>query len=477
MDILMATSELVGIAKVGGLADAVAALSKTLKTMGHNVTIAMPRYQVVEEAGLMVARRLTKLAVEVDLGEEGEALTYPVTLFDARLASGVELLLIDIPGQFDRPGVYGDGGVDYEDNARRFGLFCRALAAVVEMRASEGGAFDVVHAHDWPTALLPYLLRGGDIRTVLTIHNGAHQGLFPKEAMDDIGLNWDDFHPAGLEFHGQLNLLKAGVLSADVVTTVSPSYADELSTPAGGAGLDGVYSSLAAPLTGIVNGIDYALWSPATDPHLHQRYDAEDASNKGRCKAALLHELEMAIDPDRPLLVALGRIDAQKGSDLLAEAIVPIVRTDAQLVIAGDGDPELVDVLAEAAGQASPDARYLGRVSEPTAHRLLSAADAVLLPSRFEPCGLVQQYAQRYGALPIAHAVGGLKDTVVDCDMKLETGTGFLFTEPTSEALVGAVQRAVAAMATPAWGTLRRRVMRLDRSWEGASRRYVQLYR
>ena len=322
-----------------------------------------------------------------------------------------------------------------------------------------------------------HLLQDEDVRSVLTILNAAHQGVFEDGALRDIGLSQGAFDSGALEHGGKLNFLKAGIVGADVVSTVSATYARELCTDEQGAGLESVLRALPNPLVGIVNGIDYAQWSPATDANLVARYEAEDDSNKGRCKSALLLDLEMSIDPDRPLLVSLGRIDPQKGSDLLAEAIVSIVRTDAQLVIAGDGDPELVDVLAQAAGEASPDARFLGRVSEPTAHRLLSAADAIVVPSRFEPCGLVQLYAQRYGAVPIAHGVGGLRDTIVDCDAKLASGTGFLFDEPTATALVGAVQRAVAGMRTPGWGALRRRVMRLDRSWERPARRYQQLYR
>lgn len=467
----MACSEVAPIVKVGGLADAVAALAKTLSRLEHKVihkvTIALPRYQALEAAGLMMARRLTPLRFDVG-GERVDA-----TLFDARLTAGVELLLIDVPGAFDRAAIYGE-----PDDAKRFGRFCRAVVQLCKAKADAGTPYDAVHAHDWPTGLLPYLLSKlpERPRTVFTVHNAAHQGRFDKSALDEIGLDPADFTPASLEYYGDLHMLKAGVLSADAVTTVSPTYARELLEPDSGVGLDGVFRSRGGELIGILNGIDYAHWSPATDPNLPARYDAENAANKGRCKAALLHELDLHVEPERPLLVSLGRIDEQKGSDILAASLGEIVRTGARVVIAGSGDPTLMSLLEDAAQSSNDQAVFLGAVSEPMSHRLMGAADAVLMPSRYEPCGLVQQYAQRYGAPPVARAVGGLRDTIVDCDAQLMTGTGFLFDEATPEGFVAAVQRAVSGMALPSWGVLRRRVMRLDHSWERPARRYSRLY-
>ena len=465
----MACSEVVPIVKVGGLADAVGALSKTLSRLGHKVTVALPRYALIDESGLMLARRLTQLKFTV--GEE----QVDCALFEGSLGSDVKLVLIDVPGQFEGDSVYGEEASDAE-NATRFGRFCRALAIYVDKCASKGMPFDVVHAHDWPTALLPLLLRETDVRTVFTVHNAAHQGRFPEAALASMGLEPDATTMSMLEHDGGLNLLKAGVLSADVVGTVSNSYAREIQTAEGGAGLDEVFRVRGEQLVGIINGIDYARWSPSTDPQLPARYDAEDTANKGRCKATLLRELALPIQPDRPLLVSLGRVCAQKGSDVLAESLAAIVATGARVVIAGDGDEAMCQALAAACEALGDDAKYLGKVSEQLSHRLIAAADGVLMPSRFEPCGLVQLHAQRYGALPIAHAVGGLRDTVVDCDAQVETGTGFLFDELSPDALVGAVQRAVTAMHRPSWGKLRRRVMRLDHSWESPARRYARLY-
>ena len=470
MDILMACSEVVSIVKVGGLADAVGALAKTLSRLGHKVTVALPRYAMLNDSGPMLARRLTPLKFEVD----GE--TVDCALWEGRLGSDVDLAVIEVPGQFEDPWVYGPAGADDPNNFKRFGQFCRALAIYVEKRAAKGMPFDVVHAHDWPTALVPVLLRDADVRTMFTIHNGAHQGQFPMSSLSSIGLSEDDALASVLEHNGQLNLMKGAVLAADVVGTVSPTYARELQRPEGGAGLDDVFRTRGEQLVGIINGIDYARWSPSTDPQLPARYDAEAVGNKGRCKATLLRALELSIDPDRPLLVSLGRVCAQKGSDILAEAIPEIVATGARVVIAGEGDPDMMAALKAACDAAGADARYLGAVSETVSHRLLGAADAVLMPSRFEPCGLVQLHAQRYGAPPIAHAVGGLRDTIVDADAHADTGTGFLFDDLTSENLVAAVKRAVAIMHQPSWAKLRRRVMRQDHSWERPARRYARLY-
>lgn len=473
MEILFVTTELAPYVKVGGLADVSSALPKTLKSLGHRVTVVMPRYAAFEESGLLMARRLTPLRITV-----GET-THEVTVYDGRLSSQVELALIDAPGLFDRPGVYGERGEDYPDNALRFALLSRSAAELARQRAADGAPFDVVHANDWPTALVPKYMKDLGVKTptVLTIHNVAHQGVFPKEALPSLGLAWEDFSVSGIEFYGAVNLLKQGIISADAVTTVSPTYAREIQTPELGHRLDGVLRAKGRVL-GIVNGVDYAVWNPATDSHLAARYDAEDVSNKARCKGALRKELGFPLEPDVPIVAYVGRVVAQKGSDLVAELVPRLVRgSDAQIVIAGTGDEEIVAKLTAAVQKTHGNAVYVGAASEALVHRIFAAADVVLVPSRFEPCGLVQLYAQRYGALPVARATGGLVDTIVDCDAKLETGTGFLFDEPTTDALYSAVQRALAAYTSTRWGALRRRVMRLDRGWERAARQYEQAYK
>jgi starch synthase len=480
MEILFSSTELAPFVKVGGLADVSAALPKALRLLGHSVTLVLPHYPALEAGGLLAARRLTPM--KFSLGER----SFEVTVFDGRLASQVDIVLVDVPGLFDRQGVYGQAGEDYPDNAVRFAMLSRAVVEIARARASAGRPFDVLHCNDWPTALVPtYLaaLRRDDpalslTRSVLTIHNVAHQGIFTKDTLPSLGLGWDLFTMDGIEFYGGINLLKQGIVSADAITTVSPTYAREIQTPEHGIRLDGVLSARGAAIVGITNGVDYGVWNPATDPALAARYDAEDASNKARCRGALQKELGLALDPAAPVVALVGRIVEQKGTDLLARALPAILRaTDAQVVVAGDGDPAIVARLEAEVARSGGRAVFARAAPESLVHRIFAGADIAIVPSRFEPCGLVQLYAQRYGTVPVARATGGLIDTIVDSDTKLETGTGFLFEDATSEALLGAVERAIAARRLPSWNALVRRVMRLDRGWERAARRYEQVYR
>jgi starch synthase len=483
VDILFVTTELAPFVKVGGLADVAAALPKALRALGHKVTVVLPRFPALEQGGLLVARRLTP--VRAPLG----GITYDVTLFDGRLASQVDIVLVDAPGFYDRAGVYGERGEDYPDNAVRFALLSYAAAEIARQRAAGGAPFDVLHCHDWPAALVPVYLRRlaketpelASTKTVLTLHNVAHQGIFGREQAPALGLDAEHFTPEAGEFYGKLNVLKLGIVTADAVTTVSPTYAREIATEAGGAGLDGVIRDLRRPIAGILNGIDYAVWNPAIDAVLAARYDAQDATNRVRCKGALQRELGLALEP-APLIVSIGRMVPQKGTDLISAAMPELLRaTEAQIAIAGDGDPDLVSKIEAAVSKSKEHgegrAVFVRAAPEPVVHRMLSAADVVLVPSRYEPCGLVQQYAQRYGALPVARATGGLVDTIVDCDAKLETGTGFLFEEDAPRVLVGATERALASKTLAGWPALVKRVMRLDRSWDGPARRYEALMR
>jgi starch synthase len=479
MEILFLSTELAPFVKVGGLADVAAALPKALRALGHKVTIVAPRFAAFEAGGLLMARRLTPL--RLPLGDR----TVEVTVFDGRLASQVDLTLVDAPGMFDRPGVYGDGAEDYTDNATRFAVLSRAAAEIARQRAAAGSPFDIVQCNDWPAALVPSYLREmtaqtpalGATKTVLTIHNVAHQGVFPKEVLPETGLGWEAFTIDGLEFYGGINLLKQGIVTADAVTTVSATYAAEIQTPEGGHKLDGVLRRR-GPITGIVNGVDYSVWNPATDPAIAARYDAEDLSNKARCRGALQREVGLPLDPNAPLVVCVGRITPQKGSDVLARTLPQLLRaTDAQVIVAGDGDPAIVHAIEHAVGRSHGRAVFARAAPEPLVHRIFAGGDIALVPSRYEPCGLVQMYAQRYGTLPVAHATGGLVDTIVDCDAKLETGSGFLFQGVTEEALLGATERAIAARTLAAWPRLVRRVMLADRGWDRPARRYDQLFR
>jgi starch synthase len=473
MEITFVTTELSPFVKVGGLADVSAALTKALRALGHAVTIVMPRFLALEEQGLLLARRLTPL--RFSLGDQA----IDATLLDGRLASQVDLVVVDVPGLFDRRGVYGENGEDYADNAQRFAVLSRAAAELVRQRVAGGRAVDVVHCNDWATALVPGYVRAlvsetpalGATRTVLTIHNVAYKGPVRPGQLRAFGFGADSGVASG-------SLLEHGIVAADAVTTVSPTYAREIRTQEFGAGLDGVLRERADALVGISNGVDYAVWNAATDSAIAARYDAEDFANKARCKGALQKELGLPIEAHAPLVANVGRMVEQKGTDLVAEVIPKLLRgTDAQVVVTGDGAMGLVSMMEKAVAKSHGRAVFVHAANEGLVHRIFAGADMVLVPSRYEPCGLVQMYAQRYGALPVARATGGLVDTIVDCDAKLETGTGFLFDAATVEALLGAVERSIAAKTLPRWSTLVRRVMKLDSGWDGPARRYEQLYR
>jgi starch synthase len=471
MDILMVAAELAPYVRQTDAAEAVASLAKALRQLGHDVTLALPRYPGLEAGGLLVARRLTPLP----LPSGGE-----VTVLDGQLSSGVRVVLFDAPVLFERPGIYGEGEEDYPDNAKRFGLLSEAAAALVRQRAQQGQAFDILHLQDWPAALVPLALRrapGPMPPSLLTIHDVTRQGSFPLRELEALGVPREVAEADGLVLGGKINVLHCGVTFADALTTVSPSYAEEMLREELSGPLAQALSSSGKPVVGITNGIDYAYFNPATDAALVSRYDAEDSSNKGRSKSKLLLDLGFDLEPERPLVVALGPLTQEKGFDLLASALPAIAKQDLTLVIAGRGRDAGISRLEAACAEYRDASAVFRDPDDATVHRILGAADFVLVPSRHEPCGIAQLFGQRYGALPVVSSAGGLKDTVVDCDAAAETGTGFVFDELTSRSLNGALARGIAAYKSAVWPRLQRRVMRLDLSWDRPARRYLQVYR
>jgi starch synthase len=435
----MVAAELAPYARETDAADAVPALSKALRQLGHGVTVALPRYPGFEEHGLFVARRLSPLPV----GSSG------ITVFDGQLASGVELVLFDGPGLFDRAGVFGDRAGEYTDNDKRFEFLGRAAAALVRQRSEQNKPFAVVHAHDWPGALAIAELGPGAPPAVLTVHDVRRQGA----------------------------ALKAGLAAAGAVTTVSPTYARSFSAAEHvGGSLAATFEALREPVVGISHGIDYAVYNPATDPVLDARYDAEDAANKARTKGAMLRHLGLELELLRPLVVLAGELSREHGTDIVLDALPELMKYDVALVIAGKGED--FDGALAAARQEYPETfAYVPSLDDATFRRLNAAADIVLAPARYEPASTGPMIAARYGAVPVAHASGGYLDTVVDCDPELETGTGFLFESPTADSLLSAVGRALTAYANEAgFNRLRRRLMRLDSSWDRPARRYLRTY-
>ncbi len=471
MQILFLASEVAPWSKTGGLADVAGALPRALAARGHAVSIVAPRYGSVDPR----RHGLTRVDNAVRVRGEAAAIWVgkgPPTVY-----------LVEHEHHFgSRQGLYGDGVRDYPDNAERFAWFTRAALA---LPAATGLRPRIVHANDWQTGLAPFLLRHehandpalAGTRTVFTIHNLAYQGVFPKQVVPHLGLPWDVFRYEAMEFHDRLNFMKAALSFADVLTTVSPTYAKEILTHDGGAGLDAVLRHRRADLHGILNGIDVAEWDPARDRHLPAHYSAEDLSGKAACKAALQSELGLPERPDVPLVGMVSRLADQKGVDLVAAALPDLLARDVQIALLGSGDRRYEEAFARAASDRPERMAAQVGFSEPLAHRIEAGSDAFLMPSRFEPCGLNQMYSLRYGTVPVVRAVGGLEDTVEDYD-GWNRGTGFKFVPYTPHALLLAARRALDTWRDRrAWRGVVLRGMAQDFSWDRSAAGYEALYR
>jgi starch synthase len=460
MKILHVSSEVAPHSKTGGLADVLGALPKALRALGFDVKVVTPRYRSVDVTGF--ARWPSPLTVP--LGAESVEV-------DVLERDGV--VLIDHPPSFDRAGLYGESGHDYPDNARRFAILGAAALAAYRAR---GESPDILHGHDWQAG--PAMIYAREIKRVFTIHNLAYQGLFAPALVEALGFGAELYHPGGLEYWGQASLLKAGIVLADKITTVSPGYAKEIQTEEQGFGLDGLLRAHAERLVGILNGCDYDVWSPEKDPHLPARYSAAHLDGKRQCKAALQRELGLPERADTPLAGSISRLVEQKGFDLVAQALPGILGGDAQYVVLGTGQPHLEAALT-ALQQQYPD-KLAVRIGydEALAHRIEAGCDLYVMPSRFEPCGLNQMYSLRYGTPPIVRATGGLDDTIHDFDAASSTGTGFKFGAYSASALGEAWRRALLAyFSGAAFDALVRRGMAQDFSWAVSARRYASLYR
>ena len=457
MQVLFVTPECAPLVKTGGLGDVSAALPAALRALGVEVKVLLPGYREV----LAAARSATEQAV---LGA------------GVRLLEWEGFLVLDCPRLFVRDGgPYQDlAGRDWTDNALRFGLLSQVAARLGAARSPLGWRPDVVHCNDWPAALAPALLRedSGRAASVMTVHNLAFQGLFDATFAGRLGLAPALFGIDGVEFHGRLSFLKGGLAFADAITTVSPSYAREIQTEAFGCGLEGLLRRRAEVLTGILNGIDVSEWDPASDTRIAARYDSDSLDRKASNKRALQKCLGLEEDSQIPLLGTVGRLTHQKGADLLAAAAPELAAAPAQLAVLGTGAREYEEALLHLAARSPGRLAVRIGFDEDLAHLIEAGADAFLMPSRFEPCGLNQMYSQRYGTPPVACATGGLADTVIDGE------TGFLFERAESGALVAAARRALATWRDgPRWRALQQAAMARDFSWDASARRYADLYR
>lgn len=469
MNILTVGSEATPFAKTGGLADVLGALPASLAERGENVAVVLPAYREnVYPRPLREAYR--SLWVPVGPG-------YLVDIHECTIPVGdraVTYFFVQCPPLYDRDGIYGTAAGDFPDNHLRFAVLSMAAVGVARHLFRP----DVLHMHDWQAALMPVYMHehfAGDptfigVKTLLTIHNLGYQGLFPPEALPQIGLPAALMNPEQLEFFGRVNFLKAGIAFSNAVSTVSKGYAREIQTPEYGFGLDG-FLRRHGPITGIVNGVDYNEWNPERDPHIARNYSADDFSGKRACKQALLAEYGLPQDNlDRPLLAVISRFAAQKGFDILADAASRLLAEDLNLVVLGSGDLPYETMFRALA--ASYPGKVGLRVGYDTglSHRIEAGADMFLMPSRYEPCGLNQIYSLKYGTVPVVRATGGLDDTI-------EEATGFKFRDYSGDALLEAVRQALEEFPTESWPRKMRRGMAKDFSWSASAGEYVELYR
>jgi starch synthase len=473
MRILMVASEAVPFATTGGLGDVAEALPRALVRLGHEVDVVTPRYRGIT-AGELTRRILVALG-----GQVMESDFYTVVV------DGVRTVFVDHPGYFDRDYLYGAADHDYADNAERFTFLCQAA---LNWAVSNAQRYDVVHAHDWQTGLIPVLLAQmfrshtslTRVPTVFTIHNLAYQGIFDASWLPRLGLPWDLMRVDAMEYWSRISFLKAGIVFSRWITTVSPRYAQEIQTPEFGFGFDGILRQRADDLVGILNGIDYDEWNPARDPHLPEPYSASNLAGKDAAKRALLAELRLPVTDDalaRPVIGLIARLIDQKGFDLLAAIADELPRLGAAFTVLGSGERRYEDLwLALAARHPDRIGVRIG-YDNGLAHLIEGGADLFLMPSQFEPCGLNQMYSLRYGTVPVVRATGGLFDTVRNFNSQTGMGTGFTFDEYSPQALLGTLRWAVGVFQDrKAWKRLQLAGMQQDHSWDASAQRYVEVY-
>jgi starch synthase len=470
--VLLIGSEAVPFSKTGGLADVLGALPQALARLGWDVTLAVPRYR-----GVAPGRPVDRFPIMVG------GLTADVTVEETEIGDGARAWLLDVPALYDREALYGIGNIDYPDNARRFAVLVRGGLEAV---ARSGRRPSVVHAHDWQAALAPVYLKThyathpavGGVPAVLTIHNLAYQGIVDADWLPRLDLPWTMFSIERMEYWGRVSLLKGGINDADVLTTVSPRYAQEIQTPELGFGFDGILRRRAADLVGILNGIDATRWDPARDPVLPAPFTIDDLGGKRTAKAEVLSRFGLPADEavlSRPLVAMISRMVDQKGFDLMAAVSDELPRLDATFLVLGAGEARYEDLWRDLA--ARHPSRIGARIGfdEELAHLIEGGADLFLMPSRFEPCGLNQMYSLRYGTVPVVRAVGGLADTVREHPAKKPNG--FVFVDYTPGALLETLQRALAAFKNRRkWRALQAAGMKEDFSWDRSAREYVKIY-
>jgi starch synthase len=472
MRILFVASEGLPFCKTGGLADVIEALPKALVAQGHDVAVVLPRYRNMPIKNVMIKSMTVPM---------GTALRFPA-IADGGRQGGVQYFFVDDPEYFDRDQLYGVAGKDYPDNAERFAEFARASIELTKQLWLP----EVIHCHDWQSALVPVLLRTSyqadpqlsGVPVIFTIHNMGYHGLFKRDVLARLGLPDTLFTIDGLEFFGHVNFLKGGLIFADYLTTVSRKYAEEIQTPEYGHGLDGVVRIRADRLVGILNGVDYSVWNPEVDSLIAARYSAKDLSGKLVCKRDLLAQFQLPEENlQRPLIGIVSRFADQKGFDLLAQISELLMEEDLAIVALGAGEAKHERIFRELAKQFPNRLAVKIAYDNVVAHKIEAGADIFLMPSRYEPCGLNQIYSLRYGTVPVVRATGGLDDTIEPFDRATGRGTGFKFSEYTGEALLGALREALAVYADKTlWRRVQTNGMAKDFSWNASALEYGRLY-
>jgi len=472
MRILFIASEGLPFCKTGGLADVIEALPKALVAQGHDVAVVLPRYRNMPIKSVVIKSMTVPM---------GTALRFP-SIADGGRQGGVQYFFVDDPEYFDRDQLYGVAGKDYPDNAERFAEFARASIELTKQLWLP----EVIHCHDWQSALVPVLLRTSyqadpqlsGVPVIFTIHNMGYHGLFKRDVLARLGLPETLFTIDGLEFFGHVNFLKGGLIFADYLTTVSRKYAEEIQTTEYGHGLDGVVRTRADRLVGILNGVDYSVWNPEVDSLIAARYSAKDLSGKQACKRDLLTQFQLPEENlGRPLIGIVSRFADQKGFDLLARISDLLMEEDLAIVALGAGEPKHERMFRELAQEFPKRLAVKIAYDNVLAHKIEAGADIFLMPSRYEPCGLNQIYSLRYGTVPVVRATGGLDDTIEPFDRATGRGTGFKFSEYTGEALLGALRQALAVYADKTlWRRLETNGMAKDFSWNASALEYGRLY-
>ena len=477
MRILMVTPEANPFARSGGLAEVIFGLAWALVKLGHQVKVVMPLYRQVRESGLTL--NFTGHTLSIPLSWKNLA----AEIYQSQIDGQLDFYFIGQDALYNREGLYGTAYGDFEDNSERFILFSRAVVEMVEALELD---LDICHCHEWQTGLVPVYLRTlyherprlSSLPVLYTVHNVGYQGIFSSYDLPLTGLWWDLLSPKALEFYGKINFMKGGLVFADLISTVSTRYREEILTPEFGFGLEGLFQERAAELFGILEGVDYQRWDPSRDTSLAALYDRERLEGKQACKAALLSHFALDLPPSRPLLGMTTRLFERKGIDLVAAILDDLIQLEVGFILQGTGE-ERHQYLLQEISLRYPDRLGLSiGYSEELAHQIIAGSDIFLMPSRYEPCGLDQLYCLRYGTVPVVRATGGLDETIQEYDPKTGDGNGFKFSGYTPAEFLSAIQQALGLYGNQtAWQALMRKNMTLDFSWDTVAPKYLDLYR